>query len=58
MELVCTVLICQIITQAYGLVQQHQQMVLWAPTPRQNHEGMETDDLSANDNDFMHYMFL
>ena len=59
MELVCTVLI-------YHSVKKSQERMLWrsntsadgavgAYSPS-NHEGMETDDLSPNDNDFTHYM--
>ena len=59
MEIVCTVLI-------YHSVKKSNKHMLWcsknssdgavgAYTP-QNHEGMETDDLSANDNNFTHYV--
>ena len=59
MELVCTVLIY------YSVKKSHEHMLWCSNTSADgavgtyspsNHEGMETDDLSANDNNFMHYV--
>ena len=60
MELVCTVLI-------YHSVKKSHEHMLWCSNTSadgavgtyspSNHEGMETDDLSANDNNFMHCVF-
>jgi hypothetical protein len=50
MEVVCTVLI-------YHSVKKSFEHMFWCSTySPYNFEGMENDDLSANDNDFRHYV--
>ena len=59
MELVCAVPIYHSVKKSY-------ENMLWCSNNRadgavgtyspSNHEGTETDDLSANDNNFMHYV--
>ncbi len=59
MEVVCTVLI-------YHSVKKSHEHMFWCSSissdgavgaySQYNHEGMKTDDVIANDNDFMHYV--
>ena len=59
MEVVCTVLIYHSVKKSFEHMfwcsNTSSDSAVGAHSPS-SHEGMEDDDLSANDNDFMHYV--